>query len=151
VTCGLFFRGLGLRFTGGLVRLVMHFSGRLSCLLARAIHGFVGFSGYGFAGFFCLLAYGLRSLFCFFANRFNSLLCFLTCCFQSVFNCFACFLRAVLYVLNDAVLAKRSQRNCRKQSSNQARDFHILFLLVTPFYYCIGLGSVIARTSNGSS
>src|SRR5262249_15889468 len=144
-------RGLGVRLAGSLVRLVMRLSSRLSRFFARAIHGFVGFSSYGFAGFFCLLASGLRSLFCFFANRFNSLLCFLTCSFHSFFNCFACFLRAVLFVLNDAVLAKRSQRNCRKQSSNQARDFHILFLLVTPFYYCIGLGSVIARTSNGSS
>ena len=103
--CEVFFC-LGLRFAGSLARLV-RFAGRLGRLLACAIHGFLRF-----------LAYGLSSLFCFPANRFGSLLCFLACCFQSVFDCFSCFLRAVLYVVNNAVLAERSQRGHRNESSD---------------------------------
>ena len=111
-------------------------------------HGFLCFSDYGLAGFFRFLAYGLGSLFCFLANRFSSLLCFLTCCFESVFNRFPCFLRAVLDVLNYALLAERSQRGRRNQSSNQTRNFHVPFLLLITSYYRIESGSVIARTSN---
>src|ERR1700747_2102006 len=112
--CRLLFGGLGLRFAG----LVMCSSSSLGRFFAGAIHSFLCLSGYGFACFFRFLAYRLGSLFCLFANRFSSLLCFLTYCFESVFNRLACFLRAVLYVLNHALLAKRSQ-GCRcNQSTN---------------------------------
>ena len=47
----------------------------------------------------------------------------------------------MLYVLNHAVLAERSQRSRRNQSSNQTRNFHIPFLLLIPSYYRIGSGA----------
>ena len=104
--CRLFFGGLGFRFAGALPGLVVRLLSSLRCFFACAIDGLLCFSDYGLAGFFRFLAYGLGGLFCFLANRFSSLLCFLTCCFQSVFNCFAGFLRAVLDVLNYALLAE---------------------------------------------
>ena len=104
--CRLFFRGLGFRFAGALTGLVVRLL-RSGCFRARAIHGFLRFSDNGLAGFFCFLA-----------NRFSSLLCFLTYYFESVFNRFPCFLRAVLDVLNYALLAERSQRDRRNESRN---------------------------------
>jgi hypothetical protein len=101
-----FFRALGLGFAGALTGLVVRLLSS-GCFLARAIHGFFCFPDHGLAGFFRFLA-----------NRFSSLFCFLTYCFESVLNCFACFLRAVLDVLNYAFLAERSQRDRRNESSN---------------------------------
>src|SRR5215831_18299454 len=121
------------------------------CFFACAINGLLCFSGHGLAGFFRFLAYGLGSLFCFLANRFSSLLCFISCCFPSVFNRLPCFLRAVLYVLNHALLAERGQGTRRNQSSNQTRNFHVPFLRLITSYYWIESGGVIARTSNARS
>ena len=91
----LLFRALGLRFAGRRLGPVMRPSS--SPVIAGAIHGL-----------FCFCCHRLGSLFGFLTNRLSSLLCFLTCGFQPVFNRFPCFLRAVLYVLNYAVLAEGS-------------------------------------------
>src|SRR5262245_18089181 len=101
------------------MRFVMRFSSRLCCFLACAVHCFLRFC-----------RYRLSSLFCFLANGLSSFFCFLTCSFQAVLNCSPCFLRTVLYILNGALLAERSQCGRRNQSSNQIRNFHLPLLLL---------------------
>jgi hypothetical protein len=50
--------------------------------------------------------------------------------------------------LNYALLAERSQRGRRNQSSNQTRNFHVPFLLLISSYYRIESASPFARTTN---
>src|SRR5262245_14227735 len=125
------------------------FSAGVSRLLTGAFDSFLCLSRDRLSRLFCFLSYGLGSLFCFLADRFSSVFCFLTYCFQSVLDCFPCLFRDVLYVLNYALLTKRSHRCGRNQSSNQTRDFHIPFLLlIYVLHYWFGSGRVVARTGN---